>query len=66
MLLLLALFAGFLSFIQNAVIAFGYIQNGNLFPEPLSTEEERKCIENMNNGDDEAKNILQLILIKMI
>lgn len=55
---MLALLTGFLSFIQNAVIAFGYIQSGNLFPEPLSPEEERKCIENMNNGDDEAKNIL--------
>ena len=55
---MLALFAGFLSFLQNAVIVFGYIQSGNLFPEPLSPDEERKCIENMSNGDDEAKNIL--------
>ena len=55
---MLTLLTGFLSFFQNAVIAFGYIQNGNLFPEPLSPEEERKCIENMTNGNDEAKNIL--------
>ena len=45
-----SLLAGFLSFMQNAVIAFGYIQSGNLFPEPLSPDEERQCIENMNNG----------------
>ena len=55
---MLALLAGFLSFMQNAVIAFGYIQSGNLFPEPLSPDEERQCIENMNNGDEESKNIL--------
>ena len=53
-----SLLAGFLSFMQNAVIAFGYIQSGNLFPEPLSSDEERQCIENMNNGDEESKNIL--------
>ena len=53
-----SLIVGFLNFIQNAVFIFGYIQSGNLFPEPLSPEEERKCIEDMNNGNDEAKNIL--------
>ena len=56
--LLFALLSSFLFFLQNAVIAFGYIQSGNLFPEPLSSEEEKKYIEDMNNGNDEAKNIL--------
>ena len=55
---MLTLLTGFLSFFQSAVIAFGYIQNGNLFPEPLSPEEEKKCIEDMNDGNDEARNIL--------
>ena len=55
---MLALLTGFFCFLQNAVIAFGYIQSGNLFPEPLSPEEEKKCIEDMNDGNDEAKNIL--------
>ena len=55
---MLAILVGFFSFLQNAVFAFGYIQSGNLFPEPLSPEEERKCIEKMNNGDEESKNIL--------
>ena len=55
---MIALFAGFLSFLQNAIFVFGYIQSGNLFPEPLSPEEEENCIENMNNGDEDAKNIL--------
>lgn len=52
------LLAGFLGFIQNAIVIFGYIQGGNLFPEPLSPEEEKICIENMSNGDEEARNIL--------
>ncbi len=37
---------------------FGYIQGGNLFPEPLTSEEERNCLEQMAKGDDEARNIL--------
>ncbi len=53
-----SLIVGFLNFIQNAVFIFGYIQSGNLFPEPLSPEEEKECIKNMNLGDEEAKNIL--------
>lgn len=36
----------------------GYIQNSNLFPEPLSSEEEKKCLERLKNNDDEARNIL--------
>ena len=52
------LLAGFFGFIQNAIVVFGYIQGGNLFPEPLSPEEEKICIKNMSNGDEEARNIL--------
>lgn len=37
---------------------FGYIQGGNLFPEPLTAEEEKNCLEQMAKGDDEARNIL--------
>ena len=37
---------------------FGYIQGGNLFPEPLTQEEEKNYIEQMAKGDDEARNIL--------
>lgn len=55
---MLALLTGFLGFMQNAVIAFGYIQSGNLFPEPLSHEEEKESLIKMSKGDEEAKNIL--------
>ena len=37
---------------------FGYIQGGSLFPEPLSSEEEKNYLEQMAKGDDEARNIL--------
>lgn len=30
----------------------------NLFPEPLSSEEEKKCLEKMRDGDEEARNLL--------
>lgn len=39
-------------------MSFGYIQGGNLFPEPLTAEEERNCLEQMAKGDEEARNIL--------
>lgn len=37
---------------------FGYIQGGTLFPEPLSSEEAKNCLEQMAKGDEEARNIL--------
>lgn len=37
---------------------FGYIQSSNLFPEPLSPEEEKIYLEKFKSGDEEARNIL--------
>ena len=39
-------------------MSFGYIQGGSLFPEPLTAEEEKNCLEQMAKGNDEARNIL--------
>lgn len=50
--------SGFLAFIKSAIFVVGYIQSSNLFPEPLSQEEEKDCLERLKNGDDEARNIL--------
>ena len=47
-----------LNFLQIAIIGFGYIQSGNLFPEPLSSEEEKKYLDLMKAGDEKARNIL--------
>ena len=49
---------GFFSFLQTAVLVVGYISNNNLFPEPLSSEEEKLYLEKLANGDEDAKNIL--------
>lgn len=37
---------------------FGYIQGGSLFPEPLTSEEEKQYLLQMAEGDDEARNVL--------
>ena len=50
--------AGFWGFLSSAVFAIGYISGSNLFPEPLSSEEEKRCLERLKQGDDEARNIL--------
>lgn len=50
--------SGFLAFLQNAVFVVGYISNNNLFPEPLTSEEEKMYIDRYENGDEEARNIL--------
>ena len=49
---------GFLAFLQTSVFAVGYIASNNLFPEPLSNEEEKMYLEKMEKGDEEAKKIL--------
>lgn len=49
---------GFFSFIKTGIFAFGYIQSGSLFPEPLNAEEEKECLIKMSQGDEESKNIL--------
>lgn len=49
---------GFLTFLQTAVFVVGYISNNNLFPEPLTAEEEKIYLEKFADGDEEARNIL--------
>ena len=39
-------------------LQYGYIQGSNLFPEPLTQEEEKDCLERLKHGDNEARNIL--------
>lgn len=37
---------------------FGYITGSNLFPEPLTMEEEKMALERFKQGDEEARNLL--------
>lgn len=36
----------------------GYIQSSNLFPEPLSPDEEKVFLVRMKSGDEDARNVL--------
>ncbi len=47
-----------LAFLGNSTFLVGYISNNNLFPEALNSEEEKKYISLMKQGDEEARNIL--------
>lgn len=50
--------SGFLTFLQTAIFLVGYISSNNLFPEPLSLEEEREYLNKLKDGDEDARNIL--------
>ncbi len=50
--------SGFLAFLSSALFMVGYIQSSNLFPEPLTSEEESIYLDRFMNGDEEARNIL--------
>ena len=50
--------AGFFAFLKSATFMVGYIQSSNLFPEPLSPEEEREFLLKLKEGDEDARNIL--------
>jgi RNA polymerase sporulation-specific sigma factor len=50
--------SSFFAFLKSAVFVVGYISNNSLFPEPLSSDEEKIYIERYENGDEEARNIL--------
>ena len=41
--------SGLITILKSCIIMFGYIQSGQLFPEPLTPEEEKKYLEKLNN-----------------
>ena len=55
---MLLFFTGLLTFLKTSFFMVGYISNNNLFPEPLTAEEEKIYLERFANGDEEARNIL--------
>lgn len=48
----------FVTFLQSAIFLVGYISNNSLFPEPLSSEDEKKYLDLFKKGDEDARNIL--------
>ena len=55
---LFVFFTSFIEFCKTAFFILGYISNSNLFPEPLTQEEEKEYLEKYMNGDEEARNVL--------
>lgn len=47
-----------LAFLGNSTFLVGYISNNSLFPEALNSEDEKKYINLMKQGNEEARNIL--------
>ena len=44
--------------IENVIFVLGYISSGNLFPEPLSPQEEEMYFKLYKDGDEDAKKVL--------
>ncbi len=55
--MVLSLFGGIALFFKEFWMFVSYVKN-NAFPQPLSGEEERSCLEKMADGDEEARNKL--------
>ena len=49
---------GFFTFLSTTIFVLGYISNNSLFPEPLSSKEEKEYIDKFESGDKEARDIL--------
>jgi len=54
---MLAALVAALNLIGNLHLLFGYLTN-NSFPQPLTTEEEKKYLRQMLRGDEAARNVL--------
>ncbi len=50
--------SGFFIFFKTAILVVGYIVSSNLFPEPLTPEEEKVYLELLKSGNEDARNIL--------
>lgn len=48
------MFTSFLDFLRRILFMTGYFQNGS-YPQPLSPEEEAKCLERMKTGEKQAR-----------
>lgn len=51
-------FLSFFDIIKDFFFLVGYVTNYNLFPEPLTPDEEEKYLDLYENGDEGAKKIL--------
>lgn len=56
--MLLFLSSLIISTVKDLCLLFGYIQNVNSFPQPLTVEEEQYYLDEYRKGNEDAKNIL--------
>lgn len=54
---MLSIAGGLAYLFKQVLLLVSYVKN-NAFPQPLSEEEEKKCLERMAEGDQEARNML--------
>ncbi|HWR61177.1 MAG TPA: RNA polymerase sporulation sigma factor SigK [Clostridia bacterium] len=47
-----------ISTVKDICLLFGYIQNVNSFPQPLSADEEQFYLQEYRKGNEDAKNVL--------
>lgn len=47
-----------LNIISEYALLTGYVSGNNSFPQPLTEEEEKECLQRLRDGDPEAKGIL--------
>lgn len=50
--------SGLIAFLKLSFFMVGYIQSSNLFPEPLNSKEEKYYLDELRNGNEDARNIL--------
>lgn len=51
-------FLSLINALKNFFFMIGFVSNSNIFPEPLSPEEEEKYLKLYENGDEDAKKVL--------
>nr|WP_122013509.1 RNA polymerase sporulation sigma factor SigK [Maliibacterium massiliense] len=49
---------GIMQWLQSVCFLVSYVSNGGSFPRPLTSEEERACLERFAKGDEEARQML--------
>ncbi|WP_100488662.1 RNA polymerase sporulation sigma factor SigK [Sporolactobacillus pectinivorans] len=54
---MLSIAGGLAYLFKQVLLLVSYVKN-NAFPQPLSEEEERRCLQRMAEGDQEARNML--------
>ena len=50
--------SGFVQFLKSTILVFVFFVGSNIFPEPLTAEEEKEALIKFSKGDEDARNLL--------